>query len=127
MEKFWAATKKYFRRFLIFGSLATVLILAGYLLFARYVHFSEGVRSGTVVKFSQKGVLLKTWEGQLQFGEASNLWDFSVYPGDKEVRAEIQEAVRKGARVQVTYDESFVALSFWGDTKYFVKDVEVIE
>lgn len=127
MEKFWTAVKKFFRKFLIFGTLIAVIGLAGFLLFARYIHYSDGVRSGSIVKFSEKGVLFKTWEGQLQFGEASNLWDFSVYPGNDEVQDKIHDAIRNNKEVQLMYDESYVAISFWGDTKYFITDVEVID
>lgn len=127
MEKFWSSVKTFFRKFLIFGSLIAVIGLVGFMLFARYMHYSDGVRSGSIVKFSEKGVMFKTWEGQLQFGEASNLWDFSVYPGDDELQEKIRMAVKANKEVQVTYDESFVAISFWGDTKYFIKEVEIIE
>lgn len=127
MEKFWSAVKSFFRKFLIFGTLIAVIGLTGFMLFARYMHYSDGVRSGSIVKFSEKGVMFKTWEGQLQFGEASNLWDFSVYPGDDELQEKIRMAVKANKEVQVTYDESFVAISFWGDTKYFIKEVEIIE
>ncbi|MDP5169461.1 MAG: 6-phosphogluconate dehydrogenase [Bacteroidia bacterium] len=112
---------------LIFGSLAAIVALAGFLLFARFAHYSDGVRSGTVVKFSEKGILFKTWEGQLQFGEASNLWDFSVYPGQDDVQQKILDAVKNGQKVQLKYDESFVSISVWGDTKYFVSEVDIIE
>lgn len=127
MEKFWSSVKTFFRKFLIFGTLIAVIGLAGFMLFARYMHYSDGVRSGSIVKFSEKGILFKTWEGQLQFGEASNLWDFSVYPGDQEVQDKIHEAIKTNKEVQVTYDESYVAISFWGDTKYFIKAIEIIE
>ncbi len=128
MENFWASVKKVLRKTLIFGSIFAVLGLTLFFLFARYVHYSDGVRSGSVVKFSEKGVIFKTWEGQLQFGEAgNNLWDFSVYPGNDEVQAKIQEAIRTNKEVQVHYDESYVAISFWGDTKYFITEVEYTE
>ncbi len=126
MKNFWTSTKRVFRKTLIFGSIIAVLGVSAYFLFARYVHFSDGVRSGQVVKFSKKGIIFKTWEGQLQYGEASNLWEFSVYPGNDEVQEKILEAVAKGTRVQLSYDESYVSFSLWGDTKYFVNDVEII-
>lgn len=127
MEKFWTAVKTFFRKFLIFGTLIAIIGLTGFMFFARYMHYSDGVRSGSIVKFSEKGVMFKTWEGQLQFGEASNLWDFSVYSGDQEVQDIIHQAIKTNKEVQVTYDESYVAISFWGDTKYFIKAIEIIE
>lgn len=127
-EQFWAKTKRIFRLTLIFGSILAVIAFGSYLLFARYVHYSDGYRSGRVVKFSKKGVIWKTWEGQLQFGEAgNNLWEFSVYPGDESVQQEIQDAMTKNAQVKMHYEESYVKLAFWGDTKYFVDEVLELE
>ncbi|MFZ9003546.1 MAG: 6-phosphogluconate dehydrogenase, partial [Robiginitalea sp.] len=45
-----------------------LLILAGIFAFVYYVPYSEGVRSGELIKFSRKGVLFKTWEGEISQG-----------------------------------------------------------
>jgi len=42
-----------------------ILGVSGYLAFIYYVPFSEGYRSGELIKFSNKGVLAKTWEGEI--------------------------------------------------------------
>ena len=42
-------------------------------------HYSEGMRTGVLVKFSQKGVIWKSWEGQLNLGSVvPTVWEFSV-------------------------------------------------
>ena len=51
------------------GVLAAVLILSvvSYFTFVYYATYSEGVRSGQLIKFSHKGVAFKTWEGEITF------------------------------------------------------------
>jgi hypothetical protein len=46
------------------GILAAVLILSivSYFTFVYYATYSEGVRSGQLIKFSHKRVAFKTWE-----------------------------------------------------------------
>ncbi|MCS7017971.1 MAG: hypothetical protein RMJ87_01890 [Cytophagales bacterium] len=53
------------KKFLIISSLILVLALIGGVWFAYFASYSEGYRVGKVMKISRKGVLFKTWEGQL--------------------------------------------------------------
>src|SRR6478736_2245035 len=66
--------------------------------------YSEGERAGTLQKFSTKGWICKTWEGELQIstipGSAPILWDFSVR--NDSVAAAIEEAVAHNGRVVLT-------------------------
>lgn len=124
--------KRFLRRFLIFGTLITVMVIAGYLAFARYATFSDGNRTGKVSKISRKGVIWKTWEGALnegshEGGASADRWEFSVYPGNSEIVKKIQEAQDKNQTVNLHYKEKFFEISFWGDTKYFVDEVKLVE
>ncbi len=100
--------------------------------FVIYVNYSEGKRAGEVIKLSQKGVLFKTYEGQLNTGGfsegdgdiTSSIWHFSVRKSDKEVLQAIDDAIDGGYRVKMYYHEKYVKLFFLGDTKYFVYKVE---
>ncbi len=74
------------RKVIIIISLIIVVITGLFFLIANYT-YSEGNRAGVVVKFSKKGYLLKTYEGELNMGGMGNLpntaqqnmlWDFSV-------------------------------------------------
>jgi hypothetical protein len=111
-------------------SLAVLVLLIGaYYIFGS---FSEGSRAGTIVKLSRRGVLIKTYEGQLNLGgfsgetgsPASSLWDFSVSSGKDEVIRQLEEASLNGRRVKLYYKEKFFRLPVRGDTKYFVYKVE---
>jgi hypothetical protein len=100
-----------------------------FLLFAMYVDYSDGDRAGNIVKLSHKGVLFKTWEGELNMGALvdgnGGTWHFSVT--DKKVVADVEDAMKHGYRVSLTYEEKFIRLFWRGDTKYFVTKVEVVK
>jgi len=97
------------------------------------LNYSDGFRSGTIVKMSSKGAVFKTHEGQLLSGGlatgdggdlASNLWEFSVEKSESEVLKEIELAVDGRYPVKLRYKEKWVSFFWRGDTKYFVYDVE---
>jgi hypothetical protein len=74
--------------------------------------YSDGERTGTILKFSRKGVMYKSWEGRLDLGGMSrdsegtmvrNFWDFSVT--NEQVVPKIQEALRENKRVTLHYTQ----------------------
>ena len=111
-----------------------VLLCLAVFLFLNYASFSSGYRAGVPIKVSHKGVLFKTWEGELNVGGLANssegaipaTWAFSIAADDEQVRQRLEEAVTYGKRVRVNYNEKFVKLFWKGDTKYFVYDVEIL-
>ncbi|MEO1256291.1 MAG: 6-phosphogluconate dehydrogenase [Bacteroidota bacterium] len=124
-----------FKKTLLKISMALVVILIVVFLFLNFANFSSGYRAGTPIKVSHKGVLFKTWEGQLNVGGLTNsaqgaiptTWEFSIESNNVEVREKIEEAITKGKRVKLNYEEKFVKFFWKGDTKYFVKEVEILE
>ena len=118
------------RFFLVILSLVVVGII-GYFVFANWT-FSEGTRAGYLVKMSKKGVVFKTYEGQLnlggfqsggQSGVIGNIWEFSVK--NDEVYQELQ--TMEGKQVKLFYKEIFNAMPWQGDTNYFIYDVEEVK
>ena len=92
--------------------------------------YSEGTRAGILQKFSHRGWLCKTQEGDLvlaQFpaaGVTPQIWQFSVR--DEAVSAQLERAV--GARVQLHYTEHpGVPSTCFADTRYFVDRVTVMD
>ncbi|TQK10212.1 hypothetical protein [Herbaspirillum sp. SJZ107] len=74
--------------------------------------YSEGVRVGVIQKFSQKGIVNKSWEGEMvQEGErvkakgngagVTNIWKFSVL--DPAIARQLDDAVMSGGAVAVRY------------------------
>jgi hypothetical protein len=89
--------------------------------------YSDGTRSGVIQKFSRRGWVCKTQEGDLALysgGLSPQIWHFSVR--DPGVGAEIEKYV--GARVQVHYTEHpGVPSTCFADTRYFVDRVTVTD
>ncbi len=106
----------------IFAALL-VLILLGIGLwtwFSLSWAYSEGERAGTLQKFSQKGWLCKTYEGELALyvvgGVAPQIWYFSTR--DPETAKQLYTAV--GQNIQLHYTEHRgVPTSCFAETPYF--------
>jgi uncharacterized protein YwgA len=101
--------------------------------FSYWGTYSEGIRSGMVVKISKKGWIFKTYEGQLNlqtFGAnkspnmVSESFEFSVDADKQGVIKVLEEASLSGERVSLKYSERLAKFFWRGDTKYFVTEVE---
>ncbi len=107
--------------FIILGSL--LLLYLAYFAFVYFVPYSEGTRTGELIKFSKKGVFYKTWEGELSQGiSGAQIFQFSVLDENKEVIETLRQ--NEGNYVKLTYVERYATFLFWGDTKYFIENVE---
>ncbi len=87
--------------------------------------YSTGQRVGFVQKFSRKGWLCKTWEGELAMvnmpGALSQMFDFSAR--NDSIAGAINDAMAKG-RVELQYEEHRgVPTKCFGETNYFVTGV----
>ena len=103
--------------------LGILLIVIGYFCFVYFVPYSEGVRSGELVKFSKKGVVIKTWEGEISQGVSdAQLFKFSVEGSEKQVIEDLN--TYQGSFVKLTYIERYKKFFWLGDTKYFITKVE---
>jgi hypothetical protein len=103
-----------------------VLLVAGYFVFVLNWSYSEGERSGVLQKFSKKGWLIKTWEGELAMttvpGVAPVIWNFTV----RDDTAAQQVSAALGRSVVVHYTEHRgLPGNLFGETQYFVDSVRV--
>ncbi|MGB5238198.1 MAG: 6-phosphogluconate dehydrogenase [Flavobacteriaceae bacterium] len=107
---------------LVFLGLVILFLVAGYS-FIYYVPYSEGVRSGELIKFSRKGVLIKTWEGEISQGiSGAQIFSFSVLDKEKGV---IDDLVQyEGRYIKLYYVEKYRTFFWWGDSNYFITKVE---
>jgi hypothetical protein len=90
--------------------------------------YSKGERGGFVQKFSHKGWLCKTWEGELSMvqlaGAIPEKFLFSVR--DEEVAQRVNKSM--GKRVNLFYEQHIgVPTTCFGETDYFVIDVKTVE
>jgi len=82
-------------------------------------NYSNGSRVGVVTKLSEKGVIWKSWEGELNLGGVRqgtdangnssvvpNIFEFNADPS---VVSKLQEAMRTGKRVELVYRQWLIA------------------
>ncbi len=108
----------------IIGIVIGVLVLstAIYFTIMYYATFSEGYRSGELIKISNKGMLFKTWEGELSQGIAgAQIFRFSIMDSDQKIIQEMKDM--QGEYVKVTYIERYRTFPWWGDTKYYITEI----
>lgn len=95
-----------------------------------HMSYSKGERVGYVQKFSQKGWICKTWEGEMAMstvpGSAPQYFQFSVR--DDKVASQIEELMRTAeGRVSLTYvQRKGVPTSCFGETEYFATEARAI-
>jgi len=100
-----------------------LLFFAGYFIFIYYVPYSEGYRAGELIKISNKGVIFKTWEGEISQGVSeAQIFKFSVEDNQIEVIDDLKKM--QGNQVKLTYKERYATFPWMGDTKYFVTKVQ---
>ncbi|AIG30740.1 6-phosphogluconate dehydrogenase [Flavobacterium psychrophilum] len=100
-----------------------VLVIMGYFTFLYYATYSEGVRSGELIKFSHKGMIFKTWEGEISQGiSGAQIFSFSIMDSEKKVISDFKEM--EGQYVKITYIERYKTFPWWGDSKYFITAVK---
>ena len=119
--------KNWFLWFIGFAVLITALVI-GYTWLALSWSYSSGERAGYVQKFSQKGWLCKTWEGELAIvsipGSLPEIFPFTVR--DDKVAADINAAM--GKRVALSYDQHLgIPSTCFGETGYYVDQVRSVE
>lgn len=104
------------------GIFGIIGIMLAYYAFVYFVTYSEGTRSGELIKFSHKGVIVKTWEGEISQGiSGAQIFTFSVLDKDQEVIDKLQEY--QGQYVKLDYVERYATFFWLGDTKYFITKV----
>src|SRR5512145_2559362 len=101
--------------------LGVLVLVAGYFWVVLSWNYSEGERAGWVQKFSKKGWLCKTWEGELALvslpGSTVEKFNFTVR--DDAVAAEIMKLM--GKRVTLHYEEKVgLPTTCFGETRHYV-------
>jgi hypothetical protein len=111
-------------KILIKIGIGILLAILFYFCFLYFVSYSEGVRAGELIKFSHKGVVFKTWEGEISQGVSeSQRFVFSVEDKETQVIDDLNNF--QGKMVKLHYFERYKLLFWLGDTKYFITKVEV--
>jgi hypothetical protein len=120
------------KKVLTYGTLIVGVIVAFMIYWHYYNTFSEGNRSGLLQKFSRKGNIFKTYEGELVMSSiastnsvtiASEKFHFSVK--DKTLATKI--LTLEGKKVLVSYVEKRGHFPWDGETNYFVQSIELVD
>lgn len=105
---------------------ASLFLVSFYLLIVFNWSYSDGDRTGYLQKFSRKGWLCKTYEGELAMttvpGVAPVIWTFTVWTDG--VATKVNELL--GKRVILHYREyRGIPGNCFGETDYFVDGAQV--
>ena len=120
------------RKTITIAVLIIVLAVAGWFYWSYYFTYSDGNRSGLLQKFSHKGGIFKTYEGELVLNSltansagplSAEKFYFSVE--DKNVAAQL--STMEGQRVVVHYEQKNKHLSWRGDSEYIVDSVTLMK
>jgi hypothetical protein len=107
--------------------LILIALLGAYIAFVLNWSYSTGERAGWVQKFSRKGWLCKTWEGEMAMitmpGTVPEKFTFTVW--NPSVVAQINQTM--GRRVALSYEQKKgLPSSCFGDTEYWITGVRLL-
>ncbi|MCW5656510.1 MAG: hypothetical protein KIT60_02295 [Burkholderiaceae bacterium] len=105
----------------VIGIVVLAVLLAGYFAIVLHWNYSTGERAGWVQKFSRKGWICKTWEGELALvslpGTSVEKFYFTVR--DEAVAEQINKVM--GRRVSLHYEEKVgLPTTCFGETRHYV-------
>ena len=105
---------------------AVVLGFAAFTWVTLHWAYSEGERAGFLQKFSRKGWICKTWEGELAMvtlpGTMTEKFEFTVH--DESVATFLN--ANMGRRVTLNYEQHrLIPSTCFGETEYFVTAARV--
>ncbi len=115
-------------KWIIWLGVVPLILFALYLAFVLNWSYSDGERAGYLQRFSNKGWLCKTYEGELAMttvpGVAPVLWEFTVK--DEAVAAQLNALA--GKRVVLYYKEHRgIPTTCYGETAHFVSSAREID
>ena len=104
------------------------LVFAGITWLSLHWVYSDGERAGYVQKFSRRGWLCKTWEGEMAMvtmpGTVAEKFAFTV--PDQAIAAQINADI--GKRLVLHYEQhKWIPNSCFAETEYWVNTVRVAE
>jgi hypothetical protein len=105
---------------------ATLLVFVAYTWAMLHISYSDGERAGYLQKFSTRGWICKTWEGEILLtsmpGAIPEKFEFSVR--DENVAKQLTDAT--GKRVILSYSQhKGVPTQCFGETEYYITKVQV--
>jgi len=125
-----AVVKKKMRKYLNIALAVIILIIGIYVYFSYFFIYSDGTRTGVLQKFSRKGTIFKTYEGELilssvkstnEVALASDRFIFSV--SDNDVAKQIEQL--QGENVDLHYKQTRKTFPWRGETVFIVTSAKL--
>lgn len=116
--------------------MAIIAVLSTVVLTSCTENYSNGERIGLLSKFSHKGWLCKTWEGDLTLTQTGMNQSGAEFPfsidrdaADENLVKQLDSAAQFGYKVKLTYHQvkGFNWFSNRGETDYFVTKCEILD
>jgi hypothetical protein len=120
------------KKYIVWISFIIIVILAAFIYWKFAFTFSDGYRAGLLQKFSRKGTIFKTYEGEMILSSvqsnanvaiASEKFFFSVT--DDSIAKKLEQM--QGQFIVVHYEQKNSSLMWRGDSEYLVDSVRVAE
>jgi hypothetical protein len=126
-DSWFTRAGRWIRRSLLLAAVFALAAVALYLFAATRWSYASGERAGYVQKFSNKGWVCKTWEGEIAManlpGAMPEVFAFTVR--DEAVASQINAQL--GSRVVLRYEQHLGLPSCFGETQYWVTGVRPVE
>lgn len=119
--------RRWLRRLLLWVVLLAVLLGGLWTWFSLNWSYSEGERAGILQKFSRKGWICKTYEGELALyvvgGIAPQIWHFSTR--DEELAKQLSANVGRSIRLHYT-EHRGIPTNCFAETPHFAQSFTVV-
>lgn len=89
-----------------------------------FIDYSQGQRTGILTKISKKGVICKTWEGDILVGNGNNVQPeiFKFTVKDDNIAKQIGD--KSGQTATIEYTEYGLKSACFGDTSYVITSIK---
>jgi hypothetical protein len=129
-SSFWTRMKQTTSKILKWLLVFFIIFLCGFIYWKYYFTYSEGYRAGLLQKFSSKGALFKTYEGEMILSSVSSTRDVALASEKFLFSMTNKSLVRQfdtlqGDMVIVHYKQKNGTLFWRGDSEYLVDSVMV--
>jgi len=127
----WSNTKRKMKR-IFFSIIALIVIFFGLFVYGKYFYtFSDGYRAGLLQKFSHKGNLFKTYEGEMILSSVTGNQNVAI-ASEKFLFSVTSESLAnqldtiQGQMVIVHYEQKHGVLFWKGESEYIVDSVKPV-
>jgi hypothetical protein len=118
-----------FKKFIRWFTFLLVLVLGLFVYWKYYYTYSDGYRSGLLQKFSHRGNIMKTYEGELVLSSVASTNNVAL-ASEKFFFSVANDSVAKvlqnyeGKRVRLHYEQKNGTLPWRGDSEYIVDGIQ---